>query len=63
MRFVRLAGLLAAMIACAPGAYAQTPNWVTSWTGSAQGPYPVGNASAQPNLGFAFPNPAAGARD
>ena len=63
MRSVRLAGLLAAVIACAPGAHAQTPNWVTSWTGSAQGPYPIGNASAQPNLSFAFPNPAAGARD
>lgn len=63
MRSVRRAGLLAAMVACAPGAHAQPPNWVTSWTGSAQGPYPVGNASAQPNLSFAFPNPAAGARD
>ncbi len=63
MRSVQLAGLLAAMLVYAPGAHAQTPNWVTSWTGSAQGPYPIGNASAQPNLSFAFPNPAAGARD
>ncbi len=63
MRAVQLASLLAAMIACAPGAHAQTPNWVTSWTGSAQGPYPIGNASAQPDLSFAFPNSAAGARD
>jgi len=63
MRSVQLASLLAAVIACAPGALAQTPNWVTSWTGSAQGPYPIGNASAQPNLSFAFPNAAAGARD
>jgi lysophospholipase L1-like esterase len=37
--------------------------WVTTWTASAQGPYPTGNASAQPNLRFAFPEPAAGARD
>jgi len=63
MRSVQLASLLAAMVAYAPGAHAQTPNWVTSWTGSAQGPYPIGNASAQPNLSFAFPNSAAGARD
>jgi lysophospholipase L1-like esterase len=37
--------------------------WMTSWAASVQGPYPVGNPSAQPNLGFAFPAPAAGARD
>ena len=34
-----------------------------SWTGSVQGPYPVGNPSAQPDQKFAFPDPAAGARD
>jgi lysophospholipase L1-like esterase len=38
-------------------------HWVTSWTGSAHGPYPTGNASAQPNLSFVFPVPASGARD
>ena len=38
-------------------------NWVVSWTGSVQGPYPVGNPSAQPEQKFAFPDPAAGARD
>ena len=32
-----------------------TPHWATSWTGSVQGPYPVGNPSAQPDLRFAFP--------
>src|SRR5258705_3286180 len=37
--------------------------WVTSWTGSVQGPYPTGNASAQPNLRFAFPSAPDGARD
>jgi lysophospholipase L1-like esterase len=37
--------------------------WVTTWTASVHGPYPSGNASAQPNLSFAFPAPAAGARD
>src|SRR5882757_7961524 len=38
-------------------------NWVVSWTGPVQGPYPVGNPSAQPEQKFAFPEPAAGARD
>src|SRR5258708_15230884 len=37
--------------------------WVTSWTGSVQGPYPIGNPSAQPDLRFAFPDPAIGGRD
>src|SRR5262249_53133025 len=50
--------------ACALAALGQsTPNWVTVWAASAQGPYPTGNASAQPNLSFAFPTPAAGAHD
>jgi lysophospholipase L1-like esterase len=39
------------------------PNWLTVWAASAQGPYPSGYPSAQPNLSFAFPDPAAGARD
>ena len=42
---------------------ASAQKWVTVWTASVQGPYPVGNASAQPDLRFAFPNPQAGARD
>ena len=37
--------------------------WKTSWIGSVQGPYPVGNPSAQPDQRFAFPTPAAGAND
>jgi len=37
--------------------------WVVSWTGSAQGPYPVGNPSAQPDQRAAFPSPEQGARD
>jgi lysophospholipase L1-like esterase len=39
------------------------PHWVTSWAASVQGPYPSGNASAQPDLRFAIPNPQAGAND
>jgi len=37
--------------------------WVASWTGAVQGPYPVGNPTAQPELKFAFPSPATGARN
>ncbi len=37
--------------------------WVASWTAAAQGPYPSGNASAQPDQRFAFPLPSAGAND
>jgi lysophospholipase L1-like esterase len=37
--------------------------WTTSWAASVQGPYPIGNPSAQPVLKFAFPTPEAGARD
>lgn len=37
--------------------------WVTSWTGSVQGPYPSGNALAQPNLSRVFPSAEAGAVD
>src|SRR5215467_15475482 len=41
----------------------QADRWIVSWTGSAQGPYPVGNPTAQPELKFAFPVPEQGARD
>ncbi len=37
--------------------------WVTSWTGSVQGPYPVGNPSAPPDLSLVFPTPIVGAVD
>jgi lysophospholipase L1-like esterase len=37
--------------------------WVVSWVASAQGPYPMGNTSAQPDQRFAFPSPATGAKD
>jgi lysophospholipase L1-like esterase len=38
-------------------------SWVVAWTGPVQGPYPIGNPSAQPDQKFAFPEPASGARD
>lgn len=45
-------------------AFAATDShWVTSWAASVQGPYPIGNPSAQPNLTLAFPSPETGARD
>jgi hypothetical protein len=34
--------------------------WVASWAASAHGPYPSGNAVAQPNLSFAFGSTATG---
>ena len=37
--------------------------WATVWTASAQGPYPAGKATSQPELGFVFPDPARGAFD
>src|SRR5262249_10562029 len=58
---LRMILLLGACVVAALGQ--STPNWVTVWAASAQGPYPTGNASAQPNLSFAFPTPAAGAHD
>lgn len=42
---------------------ADTRNWVVSWTGSAQGPYPTGNATGQPDLSFVLPHPEQGATD
>ena len=60
--FCLIIALMAAL--SASSALAQSPQkWVTSWTGSVQGPYPIGNAAAQPDLRFAFPSPETGARD
>jgi lysophospholipase L1-like esterase len=57
--------LLSAVIGLmmSPASAAPPHKWVTSWAASVHGPYPVGNASAQPNLSFAIPSPEAGARD
>src|ERR1700754_535557 len=60
VRFM-FASLLAALSQAASARDGE--NWVVSWTGSVQGPYPVGNPSAQPDQKFAFPDPAVGARD
>ena len=61
MRPIRFAYVLA--VAMPTLGHAEAPHWITSWTAAAQGPYPSGNASAQPKLSFAFPDPASGARD
>ena len=45
---------------CARG---RRQKWVATWAASVHGPYPAGNASAQPDLKFAFPDPAQGAVD
>ena len=56
----RLALLL---LILASACHAKSLKWVASWTASVQGPYPIGNASAQPDLRFVFPSAAAGAHD
>jgi lysophospholipase L1-like esterase len=58
MRLVSLF-LCSVLAVCA----ASGEKWVATWAASAHGPYPAGNASAQPNLRFAFPAAETGARD
>ncbi len=53
--------LAALLVAAATPASAQ--RWATVWAGTDQGPYPVGNASAQPDLSFAFPHPETGSHE
>ena len=53
--------ILMLMLTLASAAHAE--KWVTSWTGAAQGPYPVGNPTAQPDLRFALPSQETGAKD
>jgi lysophospholipase L1-like esterase len=64
MRLILCVASAVAIGALASAGSAQTgQKWVTSWAASVQGPYPVGNPSAQPNLQLVFPSPEAGARD
>ncbi len=42
---------------------AQSQKWVASWAASAHGPYPSGNASAQPVLQYAIESAEIGAND
>jgi lysophospholipase L1-like esterase len=57
------AGLVLAASLILTTAAAPPPNFVVAWAASAQGPYPIGNPTAQPDLRFAFPDPAKGATD
>jgi lysophospholipase L1-like esterase len=61
MRFFACLMLIAAFVSTP--ALAQHEAWSTSWAASVQGPYPVGNPSAQPDQRFAFPTPPIGAND
>ena len=60
---MRVTAVLVALALACGAAPAASQKWVTVWTGSAQGPYSVGNASAQPDLRFVFPSTETGARD
>src|SRR5262249_5848200 len=55
--------ILVSAVALVPAAASAADKWVTSWAAPAQGPYPIGNPSAQPGQKFAFPVPENGARD
>jgi lysophospholipase L1-like esterase len=60
-RLSMLAAVAVVWLFASAAAHAQ--QWVASWTGSVQGPYPVGNPTAQPELKYAFPSPEKGARN
>jgi lysophospholipase L1-like esterase len=38
-------------------------HWVAAWTAASQGPYPLGNPTAQPDMRFALPSAERGATD
>ena len=65
MRFIASLSVLLCIALTHPvNAAAQSAQrWVVSWVGSIQGPYPVGNPSAQPDMKLAFPAAETGARD
>src|SRR5271163_1375082 len=52
--------MLMAAISASPTSAQSLQKWVT---GSVQGPYPIGNPAAQPDVRFAFPSLETGARD
>ena len=63
LSFIKHWVMLSLSCACVVVMAAEPMHWVTSWAASVQGPYPVGNPSAQPNLALVFPTPDIGARD
>jgi lysophospholipase L1-like esterase len=56
-------GVLLAAILSAAATPAMAQHWATVWAGADQGPYPVGNASAQPDLSFAFAHADSGSHE
>jgi lysophospholipase L1-like esterase len=63
MRHANRVALFVIMTLLAATAQAQPEKFVAVWAASAHGPYPVGNATAQPELKFAFPSAEKGAAD
>ncbi|MDR1776463.1 MAG: GDSL-type esterase/lipase family protein [Desulfovibrio sp.] len=66
MLFSRISRILSVCCLCilVPlSSFAAAGQWTTTWTASAHGPYPSGNASAQPDQRLSFPDAAVGARD
>ena len=57
------AAALAVAFATLPAHAAPANKWIAAWAGAIQGPYPVGNPSAQPDLRFAFPAADKGAEN
>ena len=62
-RLISLLLVLVASVCWPQWAAAGSEGWVTSWAGSVQGPYPIGNPSLQPNLSLVFPSAQIGAKD
>ncbi len=67
---VAVPGFAALGLLASPTAFAEDERhgtdgrkWAASWAAAAHGPYPSGNAVAQPELKFAFPSPETGAQD
>ena len=64
LRLIALASCIGlAALAAGPAQSAVKGAWVATWSASAHGPYPSGNATAGPDLRFALPDPQAGATD
>jgi lysophospholipase L1-like esterase len=62
-RLICAAGAVMSVIGAAGAQTASGQGFVAAWTASAHGPYPVGNATAQPELKFALPSPDRGGTD
>jgi hypothetical protein len=60
-RHIARSMLVAGLTGLASPALAQ--HWATVWTGAAQGPYPAGLPSAQPDLSAAFAKPDTGSHE